>query len=122
MLAFSLAGKGQLLETEVDVNTPEVKTYATQSDRGALTLTLLNKGSESSVLTLTIKAGMDGKKATVIRLTAPSVDAKTGVTLGGAEVTAAGTWKPAKPEIVQVRKGQLAIDLPAASAAIVQIA
>jgi len=122
MLAFSLAGKGQLLETEVDVNTPEVKTYATQSDRGALTLTLLNKGSESSVLTLTIKAGMDGKKATVIRLTAPSVDAKTGVTLGGAEVTAAGTWKPAKPEIAQVRKGQLSIDLPAASAAIVQIA
>jgi hypothetical protein len=63
MLAFSLAGKGQLLETEMDASAPEVKTYATQPDRGALALTLLNKGSESSVLTLTIKAGMDGKKA-----------------------------------------------------------
>jgi len=122
MLAFSLAGKGQLLETEMDASAPEVKIYATQPDHGALALTLLNKGSESSVLTLNIKAGMDGKKASVIRLAAPSVDAKTGVTLGGAEVTAAGTWKPAKPEIVQVRKGQLAVDLPAASATIVQIA
>jgi hypothetical protein len=106
----------------MDASVPEVKTYATQPGHGALTLTLLNKGSESSVLTLNIKGGMDGKKATVIRLTAPSVDAKTGVTLGGAEVTAAGTWRPAKPEMVQVRKGQLSIDLPAASAAVVQIA
>jgi hypothetical protein len=130
MLAFSLAGKGQLLETEMDASAAEVTTYATtyakiyatQSDRGALTLTLLNKGAESCGLTVTIGSRMDGKKASVIRLIAPAVDAKTGVTLGGAEVTTAGTWKPAKSEVVQVRKGQLGIDLPAASAAIVQIA
>ena len=126
MLAFALAGKGQLLETEMDASAPEVRTYAkiyaTQPERGALTLTLLNKGTKSCGLTVTISGRMDGKKASVIRLSAPSVDAKTGVTLGGAEVTAAGTWKPTKSEVVKVLNGQIGIDLPAASAAIVQIA
>ncbi len=121
MLAFSVAGKGQLLQTEMDANAPEVKTYATQPDRGALTLTLINKGTQSSTVNLTIGNRMDGKKASVIRLSAPSVDARSGVTLGGAEVTAAGAWKPANSEGVQVRNGQLGINLPAASAAIVQI-
>jgi hypothetical protein len=122
MLAFSLAGKGQMLETEMDSSAPEVKTYATQPKQGALTLTLLNKGQESATLTVTIGKRMDGRKASLMRLSAPSVDAKTEVTLGGAEVTPAGTWKPAKSEVVQVRNGQLGINLPAASAAIVQIA
>ena len=84
MLAFSLAGKGQLLETEMDASAPEVKTYATQPERGALTLALINKGSKSCVLTVTVGRRVDGKKASVIRLSAPSVDAKEGVTLGGA--------------------------------------
>jgi hypothetical protein len=122
MLAFSVAGKGQLLETETDPSAPEVKTYATQPDHGALALTLINKGSESSALGVTIGNRMDGRKASVIRLSAPSVDAKTGVTLGGAEVTPAGVWKPAKSDVAPVRNGQLEIELPAASAAVVQVA
>jgi len=56
-----------------------------------------------------------------MRLRAPAVDAKAGITLGGAEVAAAGTWKPVKPEVIAVRRGQLGIKLPAASAAIVEI-
>jgi hypothetical protein len=122
MIAFSLAGKGQMLETEMDGSAPQVKTYATQLDQGALTLTLLNKGQEPSTLTVTIGSRMNGRKASIMRLSAPSVDAKTEVTLGGAQVTPAGAWKPARSEAVRVRNGQLGIDLPAASAAIVQIA
>jgi alpha-L-arabinofuranosidase len=122
MLAFSLAGKGRLLETQMDSTTPEVKTYATQPDRGMLTLTSLNKGSASRALTLAIGEPMKGKRVSVIRLSAPSVDAKTGVTLGGAEVAATGTWEPSKPEVAQVYNRRLEINLPAASAVIVQIA
>jgi hypothetical protein len=122
MLAFSLAGKGYLLETQMDSTTPEVKTYATQPERGKLTLTSLNKGSAPRALTLGIGEPMNGKKASVIRLSAPSVDVKTGVTLGGAEVSPTGTWEPSKPEMAQVHSGRLEINLPVASAAIVQIA
>jgi hypothetical protein len=64
---------------------------------------------------------MQASRAAVTRLRGPDVDAKSGITLGGAEVTSAGTWKPIKPEILPVRHGRLGIRLPAASAAIVEI-
>lgn len=121
MLAFSLAGKGQVLQTETDAGSPAVKAYATQPGKGALTLTLINKGVSASNLTVNIGSGVRGKQASVIRLLAPAVDAKAEVTLGGAEVTPEGTWKAGKRETLQVRNQQLAINLPAASAAIVQI-
>jgi hypothetical protein len=56
-----------------------------------------------------------------MRLTGPAIDAKTGIMLGGAEVTSRGTWKAATAEVLPVRKGQLTLPMPAASAAIVSI-
>lgn len=121
MLAFSLAGKGPLLKTEMDADSANVKAYATQPRQGAVALTVINKGSAPSVLTVNIGSPIKSRTASVLRLRGPAVDAKTGITLGGAEVTAAGTWKPAKAEVAPVRDGQFRLELPAASAAIVQI-
>ena len=118
MLAFSLAGRGRLLKVEMDGASPGVKAYATQPDKGPLTLTLINKQAARAALTV---SGVQGGRAAVIRLSGPAVDAKTGITLGGAEVTPAGTWKPMKPEALALRRGQLGITLPAASAAIVSV-
>jgi hypothetical protein len=117
MLAFSLVGHGDLLLAEVDTNRPAIKAYAARSREGALVLTLINKGAEPCVLRL--DSANDGRDATVLRLKGPSVDAKTGITLGGAEVTSRGTWKPAKQEVVPVQRGQLILRMPAASAAMV---
>jgi hypothetical protein len=117
MLAFSLVGHGDLLLAEVDTNRPAIKAYATRSREGALVLTLINKGAVPCVLRL--DSARDGRDATVLRLKGPSVDAKTGITLGGAEVTSRGTWKPAKQEVVPVQRGQLILRMPAASAAMV---
>jgi hypothetical protein len=55
-------------------------------------------------------------------LSGPAVDAKMGITLVGEGITSAGTWNPAKSEVLPVRSGQFRIKLPAASAAIVRIA
>jgi len=118
MLAFSLGGKGRLLKTEVDAASPDVKAYATQPDKGALTLTLINKRVEPAAVTV---SRVPGSRAAVIRLSGPAIDAKSGITLGAAEVTPAGTWKPMKPEVLPVRSGQIEIQLSAASAAIVEI-
>jgi len=119
MLAFSLAGRGDLLPVEVDAHTTEIKAYATRPTEGELMLTLINKGDMSSVLQL--DTGSQSREASVMRLKGPAVDAKTGIMLGGAEVTSEGTWKAANPEVLPVRKGQLMIPMPAASAAIVSI-
>ncbi|MEO8050083.1 MAG: glycosyl hydrolase family 79 C-terminal domain-containing protein [Acidobacteriota bacterium] len=121
MLAFSLAAQGRLLTTEVDAGSPEVRAYATQSSKRGLALALINKGATTSALTVNLGEHVRAKQASVIRLSAPTVDAKTAITLGGAEVTPEGTWKGAKTESTHVQKGQLAITLLPFSAAIVQI-
>ena len=118
MLAFSLAAKGRLLKTELGSNSPAVKAYATQPEKGPLALALINKGAVASDLAV----NTPGRRASFVRLSGPAVDARTGITLGGAEVTSAGTWKPAKSEVLPIRKGQFRINLPAASAAVVHIA
>ena len=119
MLAFSLGGHGDLLPVEVDANTAAIKAYATRPKEGAVVLTLINKGGAPSVLH--VNTASEGREASVLRLKGPAVDAKTGITLGGAEVTSRGTWKPAKREALAVRKGQLTLPMPAASAALVTL-
>ena len=116
MLAFSLAGSGELLRTEVSPNSTEIKTYATRSHAGSLLLTLINKSAAGAVLHLDTKSS--SRQATMIRLEGPAVDAKTQITLGGAEITAAGPWKAANKEVLSVKNGQLAIPLAATSAVI----
>jgi hypothetical protein len=122
MLAFSLAGRGELLTAEVDANAAEIKAYATRPKEGTLALTLMNKGAGACILDVQIGNQSQARQASVIRLTSPAVDAKTGISLGGAEVTSTGTWKRAKPEVLPVRNGKLSIHMPPASAAIVQMA
>ena len=117
MLAFSLAGHGDLLPVEVDTNTAAIKAYATRPRKDTLVLTMINKGGVASVVHL--DTASEGREASVLRLKGPALDAKTGITLGGAEVTSRGTWKPAEQEALPVRKGQLILRVPAASAAIV---
>ena len=116
MLAFSLAGRGELLRTEVSPTTTEIKTYATRSKAGSLQLTLINKSATGATLHLDTKSS--SRQSSVIRLGGPAVDARTQVTLGGAEITAAGTWKASKEEKIPVNNGQLTIPLAATSAAI----
>ena len=122
MLAFSLAGRGSLLETEMDGGPPGVKAYATRPREKRLCLTLVNKGAAATVVTAKLGSSASNRPAAVLRLRGPALDAKTGITLGGTEVTAAGMWKPAKAEVAPVRDGTLRLELPGASAAIVQIA
>ncbi len=121
MLAFSIAGKGQLLAVENDANSPEIKAYATQSGKGAVAVTLINKGAGAPELTVNLGEHFKAKQASIIRLSGPAIDAKTGITLGGAEVTPDGTWKAAKSESIHVRNGQLTVTLPPTSAAIVHL-
>jgi hypothetical protein len=59
------------------------------------------------------------RQASVIRLEGPAVDAKTQITLGGAEITPPGIWKASKKEVLSVDSGQLVIPLAAAGATII---
>jgi hypothetical protein len=119
MLAFSLAGRGDLLPIEIHAPNTEIKAYATRTKEGGLVLTLINKGEVASVLQL--DTGSQSGEASVLRLTGPAIDAKKEIKLGGTEVTSRGAWKAATADTLPVRKGQLMLPMPAASAAIVSI-
>jgi hypothetical protein len=54
-----------------------------------------------------------------MRLTAPSLNAMNGVTLGGAAVGADGSWKDAKADAVKISGGKAVLDVPAGSATLV---
>jgi glycosyl hydrolase family 79 len=84
-------------------------------------LTVINKGAGASVLDVNVGSHNQARQASVIRLAGPAVDAKAGISLGGAEVTPTGTWKQAASETLPVRNGQLSIHMPPASAAILQV-
>ena len=122
MLAFSLAGKGQLLSVDMDAGSPDLKAYAAQPNQKTLTLALINKGARRSSFAVELGSQIHGGQASAIRLSGPAVDARSGIALGGAEVTPAGAWRSTKPERIRVSNGRLNIDLSPASAAIVEIA
>jgi hypothetical protein len=64
-------------------------------------------------------AGVASAAAQIWRLTAPALDAISGVTLAGAEIGRGGEWRPAQVEHVWPRDGVLTVELPRASAALV---
>ncbi len=116
MLAFAQGGHGHLLPVTLDSAPPELKAYAAKASSGAVTLTLINKGSQPADVVAELPSSTRG--ATVHRLAAPAIDAKQGVTFGGAAVAADGTWKARTPERIAARGRTFKITLPAGSAAV----
>ena len=121
MLAFSRAARGELLDLDLETSSPDLKAYATRPNPKVALLTLINKGSQPVSVLAATGAPIQSRFASVIRLEGPALDAKSNITLGGTEVTLAGTWTPGRPERVPVRNAQVTVELRAASAAIVEM-
>jgi hypothetical protein len=121
MLAFALAAKGQLLKVEGPAGEGDVKAYAARPGTGAISAVLINKRAEARTVSVKIAGGVKAKSATVVRLEASAIDAKSGVTLGGAEVSASGAWEAVRTEKVSGADSSIELHLPAYSAAVAQI-
>jgi Glycosyl hydrolase family 79 C-terminal beta domain len=117
MLLFHAATPGRLVPVEVRTDA-NVTAYAVLSDSGTLHLVLINKEAQS--LANVDASGLASyPHATLLRLTAPSLDAQTGITLGGRPVDAEGAWTPAQAEKVARKGSDFIFQLPAGSAAVV---
>lgn len=111
MLAEEFVGK-VLVQTRIDAGGVNASAYAARDGNGYL-MALFNK---DPALDLTVALdGVNGRHARVWRLTAPSIDATVGISLGGASVYSNGSWHPNKQEPVDPSH----IRLPHASAALV---
>jgi Glycosyl hydrolase family 79 C-terminal beta domain len=123
--AFDLGGHGSL--QPLTLSNPDglnLTAYAVRG-RGGLFVTLINKehGVGAREANVTLAAPGPGKGATAVFLTAPNGDVatKTGVTLGGASVTAGGPWLGKWSSLPAGKPGHYPVKVPAASAAVVRI-
>lgn len=123
MLAFAQAGRGTRVGmggTYDESFVPNLTRYAVKDPAGRVVVTLINKEASTDV---TVWVAIAGHFATgsVIRLEGPSLESKTGVTLGGAQVSEEGKWSQKKTERVSLKRGVFEVRVPAASAAILTV-
>jgi len=114
LLAFAQAAKGDQLSVNLDTGGVNLTAYAVRSGAN-IVLTVINKdmSRDASVAI----PGLSGKQARVMRLTAPSLTATAGITLGGASVDSGGKWTGGKSDPVKLGK----LDMPSGSAALVTL-
>lgn len=120
MLAFAQAGRGNRIAAQYDESELNLRTYAVKDPTGRVVVTLINKEASADAAVSVALAG-HFTTGSIIRLEGPSLDSKTGVTLGGAEVSAEGKWSPKKSEKVSLKSGAFEVHVPAASAAILTL-
>lgn len=120
LLAFAQANRGQRVAVDRNSETPiNLTSYAMVDANNNLTLTLINL-DELRDARVKIADPSQGGGGKVLRMAAPSLQSKGGVTLAGAEVQPDGAWNPNTFEPVHGRGKQREIHVPAGSAAIVQ--
>ncbi len=119
MLAFSQASDGRRVAVEAERGGYNVSSYAVRKGREVV-VTLINKDQARRV-SIEVACGGPIGRATAMRLVGPSLTSATGVTLGGASVTADGQWRPGPPEVLRRDAAGVHIALPEGSAALVTL-
>lgn len=120
MLAFAMAGKGELLRLGLEKTNVNLTAYAARDPAGSLWVTVVNKDAGRDAR-LAIELPQGFSHAGVFRLAAPALESKDHVTLGGVEVSADGTWASGPAEKVAVADGAAHLPVPHASAALLQL-
>jgi len=124
---FSLGGQGRLVPATVtNQDNLNLAVYAALSGKKTLYVTLINRehGTNARAANVTLAPGFDKSRGQVMFLTAPDgdVSAKTGVTLGGAEIRDDAVWKGKWAALPKPSDdGKFSLNLPPASAALVKI-
>jgi hypothetical protein len=122
MLAFAQSGAGRIISSKIDAGDKNVKTYAVEPARDRIVLTLINKEpSLDAMITIDPGTYRSFRRGSLVRLAGPSLDSKSGVTLGGTSVSPAGSWQPTQAETVVENRGKFPVRIPAGSAAVVTL-
>jgi hypothetical protein len=122
MLGFAQSGAGRIIGSTIDAGGRNIKAHATQPAKNCIVLTLINKEpSCDAIVVVDAGASASFRRGSIVRLSGPSLESKSGITLGGAGVSPGGLWRPTRIEEVSRTRRRLQIRLPAASSAIVTL-
>ena len=113
LLAFAQVAKGETVPALCEADGMNLTAYAVRQEANRLCVIVINK-DQSKDASVAIK-GVIAREARLMRLTAPSLTATSGVTLGGAAVGGEGNWT-GKTESIRPASG---LPVPAGSAALV---
>jgi Glycosyl hydrolase family 79 C-terminal beta domain len=119
MLAFAAAMSGcdQMLPIEEGALGAGLSAYAFGSAGRPRSIVVVNMAStDAAVSVARLGTRRDMGRASILRLSAPGPDSKTGITFGGAAVDAAGRWKPESKEMLR----ETSFVVPRMSAAVVR--
>jgi hypothetical protein len=120
MLMFAFAARGWLISARLTPQIGELAAFAVRAPDASLRLCLINKDLARAAR-VRIDPAQSIAGASVMRLAGPAADATSGITLGGASIDDFGRWAPAAGEAARHAGGEIALDLPAASAALVSV-
>lgn len=117
MLAFAYAGRGEKVAVDYDPGPVNLTAYATSQDQHRLAVAIINKdSSHDAEIELTFRQPLS--RVSAMRLAAPSLESKQGVTFAGAHVAADGSWHPGKLQSIRLHEGSGKVHVPAASAVV----
>jgi hypothetical protein len=120
MLTFKEAVQGaSMLPAQLVAPGLNMTAYAARGADGTLKVCLINKDLERGAC-VAIEAGRDFPSASLLRLTAPSAETRTNVTLGGSAIDGFGHWSPQPLKVFPWRSDSF-VEVPATSAVIVQL-
>jgi len=105
-----------MLQSELNAQGLNLSAYAVQK-QGNVTVLAFNKSPKETTLKVQMPHDRMGKTASIVRLTAPAIDATSGVLLGGSAVASDGSWRPVSDEMIACKHGVLHLTLPAYGAA-----
>jgi hypothetical protein len=121
LLAFSIATGGQLVNVQYAAGDLNLAAYAFRASSGQPWLALINKDL-STEADVQVKSSGAVSSGEMWWLAAPAFDSAAGVTFGGAEVSASGTWTPGARQTLRAARGKLTFTVPPASAVLVRLA
>jgi hypothetical protein len=125
MLLFEQVGPGYLIDVRMEggENAPLVTAYGLINDevepRDTVKAVVFNKHGDRAVRVSI--GGAEANRARALRLVAPRLDDTQDVTLGSNPVGASGAWEAAYEEELPLHDGAASIELPPASAALVNL-
>jgi hypothetical protein len=119
LLAFAMAGRGDLLNLHLQKRKINLAAYATQVEQGVLWITVVNKDlAQDADLTAVLPDGITNVQA--FRLRASAVESKDQVTFAATEVSADGKWAPGMAERIELEANTARLRVPHASAVLLR--
>lgn len=120
MLAFSLAGKGDIIKLTRSESPVNLTAYATKDTGSSIWATLVNKDlMQSAKIDLTVPDGYSVVEG--YRLAAPTPQSTENVTLAETAVSSSGSWAPKTKEKIPVSGKKATLTVPPFSALLVNV-